>query len=1694
MGSISILVSGNRFRQGDRIMSKTITDREKKKFSKSPGVLIAAANEELREPLARLLEEKHHCQVETVSRRRDVLPLLQGSSRYEAVLVDKGLLWDDEEFDDAPGMKLLKDIKQISPTTLIHTGGNPTLSKLALETGALCCEQHPFNLENLALQVCQAVEFQQRSREQQVLETLIEINSSLHNARNERELLDAILNGVHRFGFDRIRLYLLSEDRNYLEAVAGLGMGDDFNKARLPLKDCYYMKRLLEEGCPLVFNRKEAAAVPFEQLLDKAEVEEWAGVPMRLKGEIIGKLSVDNKRSRRLILQEDLGALEVCASQAATAIQNRRTTESLRRAAVEVTEQGDQESLLETITQQAMALVEASGCGIYALRASGKEARDQLIILKDRTRPHLEKRMMEVGEATAARLEESHRSYWIVDDYENWQGKAAVLSGENFAAVLEIKLTWKSRPIGVLYLDRPAGKRFTDEEGARLSLFAQHAASALVHTERNDNLERLLSSSPIGIIAVDVKGDIDRINDAALTILKRTKPEVMGTYVGQYFQERLEPRKIGRLLHENGGKFPNYRTAVVTSDGAVIPILHSSTFRYDSAGNRVGSIGFFEDLRPLQLLIEANDIVARASNPSDGLKDLAKRMASLLPHTFCRILLVDGANEKLIVEAAQFPLTDTDSPRRRNAAFEQPIVIADWEGLRKILDGKDKRLFRSSQGRISPFLRNYSKHLGLAELVQSLLVVPLKVDDKPVGLFEFGELRSDQPFTEQQTQFASSIAAITAALIHRIRSHDIENQAFRMMSSSESIEATLATICAQAKEIFKCSSATIWPYDVSRQRFIPRELVSDGISRHILNRFRKTEPSKRGITNTVRKQDWLGVRDISDPSYQFLTPHMRELLGSAGIKSFQGVHLQVGGETVGVLYISYSKVCEFDGEDRHPLERFGAYAALSLKNARSSEQLKREKAAAQAVARVSALGDLKGTLKSVCKEIVRLTDCHVAVLYPYDEVRDRLDSPPTFHGRVRYPNRMLRLTEVPPQALIRRLLDEKKTIVIENTLLRNSPLKKSRFTQDESILSCIVVPLRVADRKVGVMFVNYRHHRRFTGSEIDNIELIGRQAAIAVSNAQLYDRVNRQLDGQDNLLQLSGALLKPLSINKILKKAVSSVAQTFGTNFSNIVLLDEKQKPVFRAGSGWPNQMKGYIFPDNSQTGYTTQTRRAVYVPDYKSETRFPVSHIIKDKKISSGLSVPMFDQDKVVGALLIHSVEHRRFSDREKKLLQLMANHTAIAIQNAKRLKANERNRTHLRALNEAAKAITQSFGADRTKVLNNILEQAVACVLQRHQVDAILGTIQEYDENTKEMIFVGAYPHTEDSEAVLAKIKKRRSIERSKEVRIGVIGRTVETKTAQLVRDVSKDRDFMVFKWKEGSEITAPLMDGDKVLGVINVECKQVGAFDEEDLETLKALADLAVIALRNSQQFDQLKQIRGIIGSRALLHWMGEIVRAWSHTIQTIQGDANDSLTRLQKWVAPQGQDEHKKLRGLIGKFDPAFLRTLAYETIEPIWVKDLIADYVESLQGEYGDSVVIDYPNPIDEKVIIKASKARCNFAFENLAKNAIHAMEEARKSGRWEIIFRTEILADMKLKITISDNGPGIPKSIEERIREEKHIEKRPDESGMGIGLMLVRAMLASYDADLLLVHTSEEGTEFAIIVPYQILESGKPRP
>lgn len=90
------------------------------------------------------------------------------------------------------------------------------------------------------------------------------------------------------------------------------------------------------------------------------------------------------------------------------------------------------------------------------------------------------------------------------------------------------------------------------------------------------------------------------------------------------------------------------------------------------------------------------------------------------------------------------------------------------------------------------------------------------------------------------------------------------------------------------------------------------------------------------------------------------------------------------------------------------------------------------------------------------------------------------------------------------------------------------------------------------------------------------------------------------------------------------------------------------------------------------------------------------------------------------------------------------------------------------------------------------------------------------------------------------------------------GVTGRVLTTGKIQRISDVSLEPIYLAVNPKARSELCVPLKVGERIIGVINIENKQLNAFSEADERLMMTFADQLVTAIEKARLF-QLEQRR-------------------------------------------------------------------------------------------------------------------------------------------------------------------------------------------------------------------------------------------
>lgn len=139
-------------------------------------------------------------------------------------------------------------------------------------------------------------------------------------ASSVTHFLKSALPILKSLGFDRVRAYLISSDREALvglsEVGGGLNLleGKSFSGLRLPISKSRYALATLQQSKTMIYSKAESSYPlgedTWQALLGKEDLAQWIEVPL-LKGRIpIGIICLDNKYSKTILTERRLQPLE----------------------------------------------------------------------------------------------------------------------------------------------------------------------------------------------------------------------------------------------------------------------------------------------------------------------------------------------------------------------------------------------------------------------------------------------------------------------------------------------------------------------------------------------------------------------------------------------------------------------------------------------------------------------------------------------------------------------------------------------------------------------------------------------------------------------------------------------------------------------------------------------------------------------------------------------------------------------------------------------------------------------------------------------------------------------------------------------------------------------------------------------------------------------------------------------------------------------------------------------------------------------------------------------------------------------------------------------------------------------------------------------------------------------------------------
>ena len=221
--------------------------------------------------------------------------------------------------------------------------------------------------------------------------------------------------------------------------------------------------------------------------------------------------------------------------------------------------------------------------------------------------------------------------------------------------------------------------------------------------------------------------------------------------------------------------------------------------------------------------------------------------------------------------------------------------------------------------------------------------------------------------------------------------------------------------------------------------------------------------------------------------------------------------------------------------------------------------------------------------------------------------------------------------------------------------------------REKGIKSMLGVPLLVAGGVIGVLHIGTLKRRRFDDDDVELLQLAADRAAVAIEHARLFEAERRARRRVEHVQAVTDAALAHLELEELLEVLLPRIRDILVADTCAVLLLDrETDELVARAALGIEEEVvAGVRIPmGGGFAGRVAATKKPVIIDDLAT---FPVLNpILREKGIESMLGVPLLIGDDAIGVMHVGSLIHRRFSDDNVELLQLVAQRVAIAIERA--------------------------------------------------------------------------------------------------------------------------------------------------------------------------------------------------------------------------------------------------------------------------------------------------------------------------------------------------------------------------------------------------------------------------------------------
>jgi PAS domain S-box-containing protein len=529
----------------------------------------------------------------------------------------------------------------------------------------------------------------------------------------------------------------------------------------------------------------------------------------------------------------------------------------------------------------------------------------------------------------------------------------------------------------------------------------------------------------------------------------------------------------------------------------------------------------------------------------------------------------------------------------------------------------------------------------------------------------------------------------------------------------------------------------------------------------------------------------------------------------------------------------------------------------------------------------SLAADVDALLHDVAEEAARLLEAHGAILYLLD--------PAT--GRLRFTHQA-GLTELGPDhpiwtrelelgvGLFGKAVADQRVVVTGDYGSDRSFVHADStdgFAREVGIRSMVVAPLVAGTEVFGGLGVFEAAPDAFTEAQIALVRALANHAALAMANARLIDELarsraalSRQAIVERSLRMLGTRISGAREPGAVVQHTIDEAMRLLDGAGARIDIVDPEAqllRGLYSAGdeeileTEWPRDPEDRL--EVGVSGRAVVTGDTYISPDYLEDP--VIVHSVgpdtyaRTKGIRGAIAAPLIGDSGPFGAITVWSTEPDAFGPEDAALLETIAGQSAVALGRARLIEELGRSREALARRADEERTLREigarlgTLGEDPGDVLSKIVHETARLLgAERARLDLL---------QPLSAAWLWTYPPaTPFNDRIIA---EELAAATPGVPPIGLAGLAVRDGRPVASPDYLRDTRFGHYPDGDKgvrdvglhSVIAAPIVGEQGLLGVLQAGHRGVGAFGDDALRLIGALASQASVAITNARLVDRL-----------------------------------------------------------------------------------------------------------------------------------------------------------------------------------------------------------------------------------------------